>query len=158
VELGFTDPVFQKHFKEKNAMSIEEDKSAAAAESTRTVFLGLCHGWEDIEFLREHWDGPIVLKGIQTVEDALKRVEVGVQGIVISNHGGREADGGVSSLGLLQRIVDAVRDEIEIFFDSGIRCGAGIAKALALGAKCCLIGRPYVYGLTLGGEDVSAMC
>jgi lactate 2-monooxygenase len=158
VELAFTDPVFQKHFKEKNWMNIEEDKSAGAAESTRTVFLSLCHGWGDIEFLKEHWDGPIVLKGIQTVEDALKRVEVGVQGFVISNHGGREADGGVSSLSRLQRIVDAVRDEIESFLDSGIRCGAGIAKALALGAKYCLIGRPYVYGLTLGGEDVSAMC
>lgn len=66
------------------------------------------------------WDGPIVLKGIQTVEDALKSVEVGVQGIVVSNYGGRQRDGGVSSLGMLPRIVDAVRDEIEIFFDSGI--------------------------------------
>ena len=132
--------------------SIEEDKGAAAADWTRTVFPGVSHGWEDVQFLKEHWDGPIVLKGIQTVEDALKSVEVGVQGIVVSNHGGRQQDGGVSSLGMLPRIVDAVRDEIEIFFDSGIWCGADIAKALALGAKCCLIGRPYIYGLALGGE------
>ena len=153
VELGFTDPVFQKHFQDKHGKSIDEDKSAAAAEWTRTVFPGYSHGWEDVKFLKQHWDGPIVLKGIQTVEDALKCVEVGVHGIVVSNHGGRQQDGGVSSLGMLPRIVDAVRDELEIFFDSGIRCGADIAKALALGAKCCLIGRPYVYGLALGGED-----
>ncbi len=153
VELGFTDDVFQQHFKEKHGKDINEDKHAAAAEWTRTVFPGMSHGWEDVKFLQEHWDGPIVLKGIQHVEDARKCVEIGVQGIVVSNHGGRQQDGGVSSLGMLPRIVDAVGDKLEIFFDSGIRCGADIAKALALGAKCCLIGRPYVYGLALGGEE-----
>src|SRR5271156_3617396 len=112
-----------------------EDKSAAAAEWTRTVFPGFNHGWEDVKFLKEYWDGAIVLKGIQTVEDALKRVEVGVQGIVVSNHGGRQQDGGVSELGMLPMIVDAVQDGLEIFFDSGIRRGADIAKALPLGCK-----------------------
>lgn len=153
VELGFTDPVFQKHFKDKHGKSIEEDKHAAAAEWTRTVFPGFSKGWEDVKFLQEHWDGPIVLKGIQHVDDALKCAEVGVQGIVVSNHGGRQQDGGVSSLGMLPKIVDAVGDKLDIFFDSGIRCGADIAKALALGARCCLVGRPYVYGLALGGEE-----
>ena len=76
-----------------------------------------------------------------------------MQGIVVSNHGGRQVDGGVSSLGVLPRIVDAVGDQIDILFDSGIRAGADIAKALALGAKLCLIGRPFVYGLALGGEN-----
>jgi lactate 2-monooxygenase len=90
---------------------------------------------------------------IQTVADAKKCVEIGVQGIVVSNHGGRQVDGGASSLGMLPRIVDAVGNKLEIFFDSGIRCGADIAKALALGAKMCLIGRPYVYGLALGGKE-----
>ena len=71
----------------------------------------------------------------------------------MSNHGGRQVDGGVSSLGVLPRIVDAVGDRIDVIFDSGIRAGADIAKALALGARLCLIGRPYVYGLALGGED-----
>lgn len=108
---------------------------------------------EDVKFLQENWEGPIILKGIQTVEDALKCVEIGVQGIVVSNHGGRQQDGGASSLGLLPYIVDAVGDKLTIFFDSGVRCGADIAKALALGADCVLIGRPYVYGLALGGED-----
>ena len=122
-------------------------------EWTSTVFPGFSHGWEDIKFLQEHWDGPIVLKGIQSVEDAKKCVEVGVQGIVVSNHGGRQQDGGVSSLGMLPKIADAVGDKLEVFFDSGIRGGADIVKALALGAKCCLVGRPYVYGLAMGGEQ-----
>ncbi|KAK8086181.1 FMN dependent dehydrogenase [Apiospora phragmitis] len=153
VAIGMTDPVFRASFKEKHGCEVEDDMGAAVAEWTRTVFPGMSHTWEDIKFLQEHWKGPIVLKGIQTVEDAQHAVEAGVQGIVVSNHGGRQTDGGNSSLGVLPRIVDAVGDQLDIFFDSGIRCGADIAKALALGAKCCLIGRPYVYGLALGGEE-----
>ncbi|KAI4156153.1 MAG: hypothetical protein LQ340_000490 [Diploschistes diacapsis] len=153
VEAGFTDPVFRQQFKDKHGKELEEDKAAAAAEWTRTVFCGFSHGWEDVKFLQQEWDGPIVLKGIQSVEDAKKCVEIGVQGIVVSNHGGRQQDGGTSSLGVLPHIVDAVGDMLTIFFDSGIRCGADIAKALALGADCVLIGRPYVYGLALGGEE-----
>lgn len=80
-------------------------------------------------------------------------MEFGLQGIVVSNHGGRQVDGGVGSLSVLPRIVDAVGGEIDVLFDSGIRCGADIAKAIALGAQACLVGRPYVYGLTLGGEE-----
>lgn len=153
VEIGFTDPAFQKHFREKHGKEIKDDMAAAAPEWTRIVFPGYSHGWEDIKFLQEHWDGPIVLKGIQSVADAKKAAEVGVQGIIVSNHGGRQQDGGVSSLGMLPRIVDAVGEKIEVFFDSGVRCGADIAKALALGAKLVFVGRPYIYGLTLGGED-----
>jgi isopentenyl diphosphate isomerase/L-lactate dehydrogenase-like FMN-dependent dehydrogenase len=119
----------------------------------RTIFPGMSKGWEDIKFLQEHWDGPIILKGIQTVADARKAVEVGVQGIVVSNHGGRQQDGGNSSLGMLPHIKDAVGDNLSIFFDSGVGSGADIAKAMALGADCVLIGRPYVYGLALGGEQ-----
>lgn len=77
----------------------------------------------------------------------------GVQGIVVSNHGGRQQDGGNGSLTVLPKIVDAVGDQLEVFFDSGIRCGADIVKALGLGAKMCLLGRPYVYGLAFGGEE-----
>ncbi|KAK7920214.1 FMN dependent dehydrogenase [Apiospora marii] len=153
VAIGMTDPVFRATFKEKHGCEVEEDMGAAVAEWTRTVFPGMSHTWEDIQFLQKHWKGPIVLKGIQTVEDARQAVAAGVQGIVVSNHGGRQTDGGNSSLGVLPRIVDAVGDQLDIFFDSGIRCGADIAKALALGAKCCLVGRPYVYGLALGGEE-----
>lgn len=124
----------------------------AAAEWTRTVFPAISHSWEDVKFLQQHWDGPIILKGIQTVADAKKCVELGVQGIVVSNHGGRQVDGGVGSLGVLPGIVKAVGNDLDIFFDSGIRCGADIAKAMALGAKACLVGRPYIYGLALGGK------
>lgn len=134
-------------------MEIEEDMHTAAAEWTRTVFPLFSHKWEDIKFLQQHWDGPIILKGIQTVADAKKCVELGLQGIVVSNHGGRQVDGGVSSLGVLPRIVEAVGDKLDIFFDSGIRAGADIAKAMALGAQMCLVGRPFVYGLAIGGEQ-----
>lgn len=153
VAIGFSDPVFRSHFKSKHGKEIEEDYHTAAAEWTKIIFPGFSHGWEDLKFLQQHWDGPIILKGIQSVADSRKAVEMGVSGIVVSNHGGRQVDGGVSSLGVLPKIVDAVGDKIEIFFDSGIRCGADIAKAMALGAKMCLIGRPYVYGLALGGEE-----
>ncbi|EOD45757.1 putative fmn dependent protein [Neofusicoccum parvum UCRNP2] len=175
VELGFTDPVFRKKFREKHGYDIGESKTdhdhsdigdsvgEAAQEWTKIVFPGHSHSWEDIEFLKEHWDGPIVLKGIQSVGDAKKAVEAGVQGIVVSNHGGRQQDGGVSSLGMLPRIVDAVGDKLDVMFDSGVRCGADIMKALALGAKCVFIGRPYAYGLAIGGEEgvrhvLRAMC
>ncbi|KAI1259882.1 putative FMN dependent dehydrogenase [Xylariaceae sp. FL1019] len=152
VAIGLTDPVFREQFKRNHDKEVEDDMHAAVAEWTHTVFPGTSHSWEDIKFLQEHWKGPIVLKGIQSVEDAKKCVEIGVQGIVVSNHGGRQTDGGTSSLGVLPRIVDAVGDKIDVLFDSGIRCGADIAKALALGAKMCLVGRPYIYGLALGGE------
>jgi lactate 2-monooxygenase len=152
VALGFSDPVFRKQFKERHGVEVEEKVSEAAAEWMRIVFDGFSHTWEDIKFLQEHWDGPIILKGIQSVADAKKSVEIGVQGIVVSSHGGRQQDGGNSSLGMLPHIVDAVGDKLTIFFDSGVRCGADIAKALALGADCVLIGRPYMYGLALGGE------
>ncbi|ROV90993.1 hypothetical protein VSDG_07668 [Cytospora chrysosperma] len=164
VEIGLTDPVFQRKFREEHGYDIEDvrrheseltghDLGEAAQEWAKIVFPGHSHGWEDIEFLREHWDGPIVLKGIQSVADARQAVEAGVQGIVVSNHGGRQQDGGVSSLGMLPHIAEAVGDKLDIFFDSGIRCGADIMKALALGAKCVLVGRPYAYGLAIGGEE-----
>lgn len=150
--IGLTDPVFRRRFKDKHGIEVEDDMSTAVSEWSRTIFPGTNHGWEDVKFLQKHWDGPIILKGIQTVEDAKKCVEIGVQGIVVSNHGGRQVDGGVSSLAMLPRIVDAVGDKLDVLFDSGIRCGADIAKAMALGAKMVLVGRPYVYGLVLGGQ------
>ena len=153
VELGFTDPVYQKHFKEKHGKEIHEDMEHAASEWAKIVFPGKSHGWEDIKFLQKHWDGPIILKGIQSVADARKAVEVGVQGIVVSNHGGRQQDGGVASLDMLPRIAKEVGDNVDVLFDSGIRCGADIVKALALGARAVLIGRPFVYGLALAGEQ-----
>jgi isopentenyl diphosphate isomerase/L-lactate dehydrogenase-like FMN-dependent dehydrogenase len=152
VAIGFSDPVFRQQFKKKHGKEVEEDMQTAAVEWTQTVFSNNSHGWEDLAFLRKHWPGPIVLKGVLTVDDAKKCVAMGMQGIVVSNHGGREVDGAVSSLSVLPDIVDAVGDKLDVLFDSGIRCGADIAKAMALGAKICLVGRPYIYGLVLGGE------
>lgn len=106
VEIGFTDPVYQKQFKEQHGRDISEDMEKAAGQWAQTVFPGLSHSWEDLEFLKKHWDGPIVLKGIQTVADAKRAVEAGMQGIVVSNHGGRQLDGGVASLTMLPKIVD----------------------------------------------------
>lgn len=153
VAIGFSDPVFRQKFHSKHGKEIEDDVGTAAAEWAHTVFPGLSHGWEDIQFLKEHWDGPIVLKGIQTAADAKRAVDYGVQGIVVSNHGGRQQDGGVGSLDMLSEIVDTAGDSLEVIFDSGVRCGADIVKALALGAKMVLVGRPYVYGLALQGEE-----
>jgi lactate 2-monooxygenase len=150
--IGLSDPVFRARFKSKHGIECEQDMATADAEWAGTIFPGTSHSWEDVAFLQKHWDGPIILKGIQTVADAKKCVEIGVQGIVVSNHGGRQVDGGVSSLAMLPKIVDAVGDKLEILFDSGIRCGADVAKALALGAKMVLVGRPYIYGLALGGQ------
>jgi lactate 2-monooxygenase len=109
--------------------------------------------WEDLAFLREHWDGPIALKGIQDTEDARRAVDAGMDGIVVSNHGGRQVDGALASLDALPAITHAVGDQIDVLFDSGVRTGSDVVKALALGARAVLLGRPYAYGLALGGEQ-----
>ncbi|MFC9972870.1 lactate 2-monooxygenase [Spirillospora sp. NPDC127200] len=108
--------------------------------------------WTDLAFLREHWDGPIVLKGIQHPDDARRAVDAGMDGVVVSNHGGRQVDGAIASLDALPPVADAVGHQTTVLFDSGVRTGADIAKALALGAKAVLVARPYAYGLALGGE------
>jgi lactate 2-monooxygenase len=109
--------------------------------------------WKDLAFLRECTKLPIVLKGIQSVEDALLAVEHGIEGIIVSNHGGRQVDGAIGSLQALPGVVEAVGDRCEVLFDSGIRSGADALKALALGARAVCLGRPYVWGLALGGEQ-----
>ncbi|WVR05514.1 hypothetical protein IAU60_002532 [Kwoniella sp. DSM 27419] len=152
VEIGFSDPVFRAKYKKETGREIEEDLPSAAMEWSQKVFPSVSHTWDDLEFLKRHWDGPIVLKGIQTVEDAQEAVKRGMQGIVVSNHGGRQVDGSVPSLDVLPEIVKAVGNDLDILFDSGIRTGPDVAKALALGAKAVLVGRPFVYGLAFGGE------
>ena len=156
VQIGLTDPVFRHKFYQRHGVQVEDKVETAAPEWMRTIFPGTSHSWDDVAFLKNHWKGPIVLNGIQTINDARKSVEVGVQGIVVSNHGGRQVDGGNSALGMLPHIVDALggteNKSMTVFYDSGIQSGADIAKALALGADCVLVGRPYVYGLALGGE------
>jgi len=108
--------------------------------------------WDDLKWIREAWDGPIVVKGVQTGDDARRAVAEGASAIVVSNHGGRQLDGVLPSLRVLPEAVEAVGHEVEVLVDGGIRRGSHIAKALALGARAVLIGRAYAYGLGAGGE------
>ena len=108
--------------------------------------------WEDAAAMRKSWNGPFMLKGIQSVEDAKKAVEIGATGIILSNHGGRQLDGAPATLDLLPRVVKAVGNDIEVLIDGGFMRGADVVKAMALGAKGVLIGRAYLYGLAAGGE------
>ena len=108
--------------------------------------------WKDIEWFQEHWDGPILIKGIQSVEDARLAAKAGIPAIIVSNHGGRQLDGAPPAIELIEPIADAVGSDLEILCDGGIRRGSDIAKAIALGARACMIGRPYLYGLAAGGE------
>jgi isopentenyl diphosphate isomerase/L-lactate dehydrogenase-like FMN-dependent dehydrogenase len=109
--------------------------------------------WDDLEWLRELWDGPLLLKGVLHPDDARLAADAGVDGVIVSNHGGRQIDGEISSLEALPDVAAAVGDRMTVLFDSGIRTGSDVIKALALGAQAVLVGRPYVYGLGLGGED-----
>ncbi|CZT42737.1 probable L-lactate dehydrogenase [Rhynchosporium secalis] len=149
---GFSDPVFRRKFEEKFNATPEEKVLEASSEWVGDVFSGAAHSWEQIAHLKKHWDGPIVLKGIQHPEDAKLAVQHGVDGIVVSNHGGRQLDGAVGSLEMLPEIAEAVGDKLTIIFDSGIRGGVDIIKALSLGAKAVFIGRPAIYGLAVAGK------
>ncbi|MBX9684679.1 MAG: alpha-hydroxy-acid oxidizing protein, partial [Hyphomicrobium sp.] len=108
--------------------------------------------WNDVDWVRGLWPGPLILKGIMDEDDARRAVTSGATGIVVSNHGGRQLDGAPSSISVLPRIADAVGSAIEVLFDGGIRSGQDVMRALALGARGCLLGRAYVYGLCAGGE------
>ncbi|PWE31359.1 L-lactate dehydrogenase [Maritimibacter sp. 55A14] len=109
--------------------------------------------WVRIGKIMEMWDGKVILKGILDVEDARRAAEMGADAIVVSNHGGRQQDGALSSIRMLQEIVDAVGDKVEVHFDSGIRSGQDVLKAIAMGAKGTYIGRAFVYGLGAMGES-----
>ncbi|MBA4782570.1 MAG: alpha-hydroxy-acid oxidizing protein [Rhizobiales bacterium] len=112
--------------------------------------------WSSVEWIKKHWDGKLILKGINDVEDARIAASLGVDAIVVSNHGGRQLDGAVASYDILGAIVDAVGDQVEVHFDSGIRSGQDVFKALAMGAKGTFIGRAYIYGLgALGKKGVT---
>ncbi|OZE12177.1 alpha-hydroxy-acid oxidizing enzyme [Rhodococcus sp. 05-2255-3B1] len=148
IENYLSDPAFQAGL----AQPVEENPVAAAMHWAQ-MFPNPGLSWKNLSFLREHWDGPIVLKGICTVGDAREAAAHGVDGIVVSNHGGRQIDGARASLDALPSIVDAVGEQLTVLFDSGVRTGADMAKALALGADAVLLGRPFLYGLALGGQE-----
>lgn len=109
--------------------------------------------WNDLSFLRQSTKLPIILKGIVHADDARKAVDAGVDGVIVSNHGGRQTDGSIATLDALPKVVEVVQNRIPVLLDSGIRGGADVVKALALGAKAVCVGRPYAYGLALGGEQ-----
>ena len=108
--------------------------------------------WADIEWIKKRWGGKLILKGILDAEDAQLAVDSGADAIVVSNHGGRQLDGAPSSIAALPAIADAVGSQIEVWMDGGIRSGQDVLRALALGAKSCMIGRAYIYGLGAGGQ------
>jgi len=141
-----SDPVFRAMLGDKAG-----DRQAASLLFMAT-YSNPAISWGRLQFLRQHTRLPILLKGINHPNDAHAAIDAGMDGIIVSNHGGRQVDGAVAALDALGAIVRAVDGRISILFDSGIRGGADIFKALALGAEAVLIGRPYVYGLALDGE------
>lgn len=108
--------------------------------------------WDDVAWIRQQWPGKLIIKSIMNADDARMAVKSGASAIVVSNHGGRQLDGAASSISMLPRIVDAVGSDVEVFFDGGIRSGQDVFRALALGARACLLGRSYLYGLCAAGE------
>jgi lactate 2-monooxygenase len=142
-----SDPVFQRRLR------VPADVDPVAAGATfASLFQNPGLSWKQLPLIRKNWDGPILLKGIQSVRDAKLAAKHRIDGIVVSNHGGRQVDGAIASLDALPPIVDAVGGRLAVLFDSGIRTGRDTYKALALGADAVLIGRPYIYGLALGGQ------
>lgn len=131
-----TDPVADDRISESDAL-LERDASVT---------------WEDLAKLRAHTDLPVVVKGVVHPDDARLAVEHGADGVIVSNHGGRQVDGSVGAVQALPAVVDAVGEETAVLFDSGIRTGADTFKALALGADAVFLGRPYIYGLAVAGE------
>ncbi len=143
----FQDPVFREGLEK----APEEDQGAATGHFLAAIG-NPSLTWDDLAWLREITPLPILVKGIQHVDDAREAVRRGLDGVVVSNHGGRQVDGAIASLAALPPIAAAVGDEMVVLFDSGVRGGADVLKALALGADAVCLGRPYVWGLTLDGQ------
>jgi isopentenyl diphosphate isomerase/L-lactate dehydrogenase-like FMN-dependent dehydrogenase len=123
-----------------------------ALADVRAALVNTAVCWDDLRWIRNSWQGPIVLKGVLTPEDARRAVHEGAAAVVVSNHGGRQLDGVAPSLRALPAVVRAINGEAEVLLDSGIRRGSDIVKAICLGARAVLCGRAYIYGLSIGGE------
>jgi lactate 2-monooxygenase len=143
-----SDPVFRSRL----SVPPEEDPLVAAG-TMLALFPNLALTWQDLAWLREQTTLPLLVKGVLTAEDARIALASGVDGVIVSNHGGRQVDGAVAALDALAEVRDALGAEAVVLMDGGIRSGADVVKALAVGADAALIGRPYVYGLAVGGKD-----
>src|SRR5205823_14407889 len=143
-----TDPVFRAALP-----APPERDPAAAARHFLAVVSNAALTWDDLTWLRRQTRLPILLKGLLHPGDALEAVKRGVEGVIVSNHGGRQVDGAVASLDALPAVAEAVAGRALVLFDGGIRRGADVLKALALGARAVLVGRPYCWGLAVGGEQ-----
>lgn len=148
IEQYLSDPVFRAALEKPP----EEDKMAAVGHFLG-VFSNPALTWEDLEWLAEVTDLPVILKGVLHPDDARAARERGMAGVVVSNHGGRQVDGAIASLDALPAVADAVGGDIAVMLDSGVRSGADAFKALALGADAVLVGRPYLWGLALDGQQ-----
>jgi len=178
VQLGLSDPTFMARYGKQpvtdqypefpyDPVKFDQKIAAGDAKTIEETFLGrewtkeihLFREWKDLKFLRDTWEGPLVLKGILNPHDAEKALTYGVDGIVVSNHGGRQVDGAIPTLFALEMIMKSsiIRaaqssGKLTILFDSGIRTGSDIIKALALGAQAVLLGRPWLYGSIIAGQ------
>ena len=132
---------------------VKDAKSRGALLHWTTTALDPSVTWKDLEWIRSIWKGPLILKGVLDADDARSAVATGADGLVVSNHGGRQLDAARSSIAVLPRIVDAVGDKTVVLMDGGIRSGQDVTRALALGARACMIGRAWVYGVAAKGES-----
>lgn len=132
--------------------NLGSDKPIKAVQQFISIYSRPSLTWNDLAFLREQTKLPVLLKGVLHPEDARKAIDYGMDGLIVSNHGGRQVDGAISSIEALPPIIEAVQNRVPVLLDSGIRTGGDVFKALALGARAVCIGRPYVYGLAIDGQ------
>jgi isopentenyl diphosphate isomerase/L-lactate dehydrogenase-like FMN-dependent dehydrogenase len=140
-------------FKLANASNLIDDGGRAMSEADALIhWVSKPPTWEDFAWLREQFGGPVICKGIVTGDDARRAVDAGVSAIIVSNHGGRQLDGIAASLPALVEVLEAVGDQVEVLVDGGFRRGADVVRAVALGARAAMIGRPWAFGLAAAGE------
>lgn len=144
----FADPVFRSMLKEPPEQNVRAAALKALEEGNNT-----CFTWKELDTIRRHTKLPLFVKGITHPDDAVMALAHGADGIIVSNHGGRQLDGAIATLDALPLVIEAVRGQVPVLLDSGIRRGADILKAIALGASAVLIGRPYAYAMAVAGED-----